>query len=159
MTVERFSDFELRVDWKVAPGGNSGIFYLVPDEEARLSWDLGLEMQVLDDERHRDGQLEKRRAGDLYDLVASSQRVTRPAGQWNEARIRVEGDRLKHWLNGVLVVDIIRGTPEWDTALADSKHAGVAGFGTARAGHITLQDHGDPVWYRDVKILELEGTD
>ena len=156
MTVERFSSFELRVEWKVAPGGNSGIFYLVPDEEARLSWDLGLEMQVLDDERHGDGQLEKRRAGDLYDLVASTQRVTRPAGQWNEARIRVEGGRLRHWLNDALVVDITRGTPEWDAALAASKHAGVSGFGTAESGHITLQDHGDPVWYRNVKILELD---
>jgi cytochrome c551/c552 len=158
MTRDRFSDFELRIDWKVAPGGNSGIFYAVPDEEATLSWDLGLEMQVLDDAGHADGQKPKRRAGDLYDLVASDPGISRPAGVWNEARIRVEGDRLRHWLNGELVVDITRGTREWDDAVANSKHAGVEGFGMAREGHITLQDHGDPVWYRNIKVLDLRDS-
>jgi len=152
MTKERFADFELSLDWKITAGGNSGIFYLVPDEEAPLSWETGLEMQVLDDDRHADGQITRRRAGDLYDLAAGRRRAVRPVGEWNTARIRVTGDRIEHWLNGEKTVDITRGTPEWDRAIAASKFAGVDGFGLARRGHIALQDHGDVVWYRNIKL-------
>jgi cytochrome c len=152
MTKRRFGDFELSIDWKIEPGGNSGIFYLVADSNARLGWTLAPEMQVLDDERHADGQREKRRAGDLYDVVASVRRMARPAGEWNQARIRVQGPRIEHWLNGEKVVEIDRGSIEWNRAIANSKHAGVEGFGLAREGHILLQDHGDAVWYRNIKI-------
>lgn len=155
MTKERFSDFELSLEWRVAPGGNSGIFYLVPDETAKLGWTYSLEMQVLDDAAHPDGSKDKRRAGDLYDVVASRSRMSRPAGEWNEARIRVEGDRIEHWLNGERVVSIERGSPEWIRAVANSKHAAVEGFGTARSGHILFQDHGNAVWYRSIKIRAL----
>ncbi|MAG33137.1 MAG: hypothetical protein CL908_19840 [Deltaproteobacteria bacterium] len=157
MTKERFANFELSIDWKVTAGGNSGIFYLVPNEEASLSWAYGLEMQVLDDARHSDGRLEKRRAGDLYDVVASTTRPVRPAGEWNTARIRVAGGRIEHWLNGEKVIGIDRYSPEWDRAIADSKHADVEGYGLARRGHIVLQDHGDVVWYRNIKIRRLGG--
>ena len=155
MTRERFENFELSIDWKISAGGNSGIFYLVPDEEAPLAWDYGLEMQVLDDARHSDGQLERRRAGDLYDLKASTRRVARPVGEWNTVRIRVEGDTIRHSMNGEGIVEITRGSPEWDRAIAASKFSGVDGFGLARRGHITLQDHGDVVWYRNIKIREI----
>lgn len=155
MTTERFGDFELRIDWKVSPGANSGIFYVVPDESTRLSWTRALEMQVLDDARHADGQQPKRRAGDLYDIVASASRFSRPAGEWNRARIRVEGPRIEHWLNGKKVLEIVRGSGEWERALSDSKHAGVEGYGQAREGHILLQDHGDVVWYRNIKVRRL----
>ncbi len=156
MTVERFGDFELAVDWRIGEGGNSGIFYLVPDESTTLSWDLALEMQVLDDDGHADGGIERHRAGDLYDLQSLARGAARPVGEWNTARIRVEGDRIRHWLNDVPIVDIVRGSPEWDAALAASKFDGTRGFGRAERGHITLQDHGDPVWFRNVKLLPLE---
>lgn len=155
MTERRFGDFELRIEWKISPGGNSGIFYLVPDESTPLAWDLGLEMQVLDNEGHRDGGIEKHRAGDLYDLQASATEPVRPVGEWNEVRIRVEGPRLRHWLNDELIVDVSRDGPEWAAMLAESKFADTPGFGAARAGHIVLQDHGDPVWYRNIRVREL----
>lgn len=155
MTKERFGDFELSIDWRISPGGNSGIFYLVPDESSSLAWDLGLEMQVLDDDGHSDGQIDHRRAGNLYDLQALARDVARPVGEWNTARIRVRGDHLEHWLNGHRLVDIRRGSPEWQDAIATSKFADNDKFGMATRGHITLQDHGDLVWYRNVKIREL----
>ena len=156
MTVERFGDFELRIDWRISEGGNSGIFYLVPDESTTLSWDLALEMQVLDDAGHMDGEIERHRAGDLYDLQSLARNAARPVGEWNTARIRVEGDRVRHWLNDVLLADLVRGSREWDAALAASKFDGTEGFGEALRGHIALQDHGDPVWFRNVKLLPLD---
>jgi cytochrome c551/c552 len=155
MSKQRFRNFELSIEWRIEPGGNSGIFYAVPDETDRLAWTRGLEMQVLDDARHADGRLAQRRAGDLYDLATSERRVVRAAGEWNRARIRVEGARIEHWLNGVRVVSVERGTPEWERALAASKFADTPGFGAAREGHIVLQDHGDAVWYRNIKLRRL----
>ncbi|MEE8165966.1 MAG: DUF1080 domain-containing protein, partial [Myxococcota bacterium] len=159
MTRERFSDFELSIDWKISSGGNSGIFYLVPDEEASLAWTYGLEMQVLDDDRHSDGKIEMHRAGDLYDLKASTRRAAKPVGDWNTARIRVEGNHIEHWLNGEKVVEITRGSTEWKRAHDASKFADTEGHGLAKSGHITFQDHGDVVWYRNIKIRELPTGD
>ena len=156
MTRERFADFELRIDWRISEGGNSGIFYAIPNEDTPLSWDYALEMQVLDDATHYDGEIDRHRAGDLYDLQSLSRNAARPVGEWNTARIRVEGPRVRHWLNDQLVADLVRGSPEWNAALAASKFEGKEGFGLAREGHIALQDHGDLVWYRNVKILPLE---
>jgi hypothetical protein len=154
MTRERFERFELSVDWKLSPGGNSGIFYLLPAGDP--PWQKrGLEMQVLDDAGHADGKIETHRNGDLYDLIASSSRPARPVGEWNTARIVVDGDHIEHWLNGVRVVEFTRSGPAWDALVAQSKFAERAGFGAARSGHILLQDHGDPVWYRNLKLREL----
>ena len=159
MTKERFGDFELSIDWRISPGGNSGIFYLVPDEQSPLSWDRGLEMQVLDDAGHSDGQIERHRAGDLYDLQSLARDAARPVGEWNTARIRVEGDHIEHWLNDQKLADIIRSSPEWNRALEASKFADIKGYGMTERGHITLQDHGDLVGYRNIKIRELAGDD
>lgn len=155
ISVETFERFELSIDWKLSPGGNSGIFYLVPDDTTSAWEKLGVEMQVLDDARHADGEIETHRNGDLYDLVASSSRPARPVGEWNTARIVVDGAHVEHWLNGVKLLAYERGGPEWEELVAGSKFAGRDGYGTARRGHIVLQDHGDPVWYRNIKLREL----
>lgn len=155
MSVERFERFELALEWKISPGGNSGIFYLVPTD-ADPPWEKrGLEMQVLDDAGHADGATPTHRNGDLYDLVASARRPARPVGEWNAARIVVDGDRIEHWLNGEKVVEVIRRGPAWEALVAASKFADRPGYGAARAGHILLQDHGDPVWFRSIKLRVL----
>ncbi|MBK7949092.1 MAG: DUF1080 domain-containing protein [Deltaproteobacteria bacterium] len=87
--------------------------------------------------------------------MASARRMAKPAGEWNQARIRVEGPHVEHWLNGEKIVDIVRRSPEWARAVAASKHADVEGFGMAREGHILLQDHGDAVGYRKLEIRRL----
>lgn len=155
MTIDKFGDFELQIDWQIAPGGNSGVFYAIPDESGYLTWTYGLEMQLLDDDRHADGKIDKHRAGDLYDLQASPVRAARPPGAWNRSRIRVENNRIQQWLNGQQTVDIVRGSKAWNEAFAASKFADTENYGLAPEGHIALQDHGDRVLFRNIKILEL----
>ncbi len=152
---EAFRDFELSLEWKISENGNSGIFYLVKDEQAKNPWVTGLEMQVLHNEGHKDGQIATHRAGDLYDLVAAQPETVKGPGEWNRVRIRVKDNRIEHWLNDVKVVSVVRGSSEWDALIAQSKFADWEGFGTAETGYIVLQDHGDPVWYRNIRIREL----
>jgi cytochrome c len=152
---EKFRDFELSLQWKISSGGNSGIFYLVKDETENVSWRTGLEMQVLDNDGHVDGKFQTHRAGDLYDLVAADPETVRPPGEWNDVLLRVKDNRIEHWLNGVKVVSIERGTPHWDQLVAASKFSDMPGYGKADAGYIALQDHGDPVWYRNIRVRAL----
>ncbi len=152
---EKFSDFELSLEWKIAENGNSGIFYLVKDETENVPWRTGIEMQVLHNEGHADGKIETHRAGDLYDLIAADPVTVRPPGEWNEVRIRIEKNHIEHWLNGEKVVSITRGSDDWNALVAASKFADMPGFGKSDAGYIVLQDHGDPVWYRNIKVRNL----
>ena len=152
---EKFRDFELSLQWKIAPGGNSGIFYLVRDETENASWRTGIVMQVLDNEGHSDGRIRTHRAGDLYDLIAADPETVRPPGEWNDVLIRVKDNRIEHWLNGVKVVSVERASAEWNALVAASKFADMPGYGQADAGYIVLQDHGDPVWYRNIRVREL----
>lgn len=155
MTRDTYGDFELQLEWRVQEAGNSGIMYRVTEAE-RAPWLTGLEMQVLDDELHADGQVPSHRAGALYDLVVPPEDVVRPVGEWNEARIEVRGNRVRQWLNGHLTADVEIGSDDWNARLAASKFAEVPSFASAREGHIALQDHGDPVWYRDIRVRRLD---
>ncbi len=151
-----YADFELQIEWKIAPCGNSGIIYRsVESDKYQYAWQTGPEMQVLDNECHPDAKIEKHRAGDLYDLVAVSEETVKPVGEWNAVRLVVQGSRVEHWLNGVKVVDIEMGTDQWRKMLANSKWKDFPDFSTAREGHIVLQDHGDPVWFRNIKIRRI----
>ena len=112
-------------------------------------------MQVLDNEGHNDGRIETHRAGDLYDLIAASPETVRPPGEWNDVLLRVKDNRIEHWLNGQMVVSVSRGSAEWNALVAASKFADMPGFGKSDEGYIVLQDHGEPVWYRNIRVREL----
>ncbi len=159
MTDATFGDFELTWEWKVTPGANSGVKYNVSEEISLQSSNraaLGFEYQVLDDDRHPDGKLVKHRTGDLYDLIAANeQKHVKPVGEWNQSRLVYRGTHGEHWLNGAKVVDYDLGTARMDSALKASKYKSIAGFGDRRRGHLVLQDHGDEVYFRSLKLREL----
>lgn len=163
MTEQAFGDYELAFDWKVSPRGNSGVKYNVSEEMSIAnpprSAALGFEYQVLDDQGHPDaraGAGGNRTSAGLYDLIApSADKPIRPVGEWNHGRIVFRGNHGEHWLNGVKVAEYDLGTPRMNALLAASKYATIPGFADRRRGHIVLQDHNDAVWYRNIKIREL----
>jgi hypothetical protein len=154
ITNEKYGNFELALEWKVAPGGNSGIFYRV-GEDSDYAWRTGLEMQVLDDARHPDGRSPLTSAGSLYAIYPAPRGVVRPAGEWNAVRIVVNGHHIEHWLNGVKVVEAELGSPDWEARVKQSKFATMPGYGRTATGYIGLQDHGDRVAYRNIRIRIL----
>lgn len=154
MTVEQFSDFELRLQWKISPGGNSGIFFRV-DASQTVPWNSAPEMQVLDDDRHLDGQNPKTSAGANYALHPRARDTLRPVGAWNDVRIIARASHVEYWLNGYKVVEYEIGSEDWKQRVAESKFRDMPLFGKVARGHILLQDHGDVVWYRNIRIREL----
>ncbi len=154
VTEETYADFELELEWRIAAGGNSGVFFRVGDD-AQHVWQTGPEMQVLDNDGHVDGRNPLTSAGSNYALHAPPRDVTRPLGLWNEARLLVRGPHVEHWLNGEKIVEYELWTPEWKALVAASKFAGMPGYGQLKTGRIALQDHGDRVEFRNVKIRRL----
>ena len=156
MTRQQFGDFDLELDWKIAEGGNSGIIYRVGEEQPS-SYNTGPEMQVIDNERHADAKIPSHRAGALYDLIVPPEGISKPAGEWNHSRLRVEGNHIQQWLNGTVTADIVMGTPEWNRVLQASKFRTMPAFATHPRGYIALQDHGgDRVWFRNIRIRPLD---
>ena len=161
MTVETFENFELVLEWKVAPGANSGIKYNVSEDMSMSAPPrhaaLGFEYQIIDDDAHPDAQLgPNRTSAALYDLIGpSSRKQLRPVGEFNEARLVFRGGHGEHWLNGAKVLEFDLASDEFAALLAASKYASIEGFADRRAGHIVLQDHGDDIWFRSIKIREL----
>ena len=153
ITEAQFGDFELSIDWRVGPGGNSGIFYRAAEGE-ELVYHSAPEMQVLDDEGHRDGRDPITSAGSNYGLHAAPRGVVRPAGRWNEARILVRGAHVEHWLNGTKVVEYELRSDEWAEVVRNSKFSEWPAYGQADRGHIGLQEHGDRVLFRNEKRRE-----
>jgi len=151
MTVEEFGDFELKLEWKISPGGNSGIFFRVSEKREAI-WHTGPEMQVLDNKGHKDGEDPLTSAGSDYALHAPSRDVTREVGLYNEVKILVKKNHVEHWLNGVKVVEYEIGDSEWQMMVSKTKFGKLPDYGRYRKGHIVLQDHGDLVWYRNIKI-------
>lgn len=154
ITRDQYGDFELELEWKVAPGGNSGIMYRVTEADSQ-TYRTGPEMQVLDDARHRDGGSRLTSAGAAYGLYPAPEGVVKPAGEWNQVRLVLRGAQVEHWLNGQKVVEYELGSPDWEAKVKASKFVEWPGYGRAQRGHIALQDHGDTVSFRNIRIREL----
>jgi len=157
ITDEEFENFDLQVEWKVSKNANSGIFFMIHEDKKKFNWpwETGPEMQVLDNEGHPDAKIAKHRAGDLYDLVACSKETVKPYGEWNLAGIKLLNGKLDLYLNGVNVVSTSLWDDNWKKMVANSKWKSHPSFATYRKGHIGLQDHGDEVCYRNIKIRRL----
>ncbi len=160
ITRDKFSDFELSVDFKITPGANSGIkIFVDPEINKGEGSAIGAEFQVLDDERHPDAKLGRdgnRTIGSLYDMIpAPATKRVYPVGKWNNARILSEGKHVTFWLNGVKTVEFERGSKEWRDTVAASKYSKWPAFGELPEGHILLQDHGNTVSYRNVMIRDF----
>ena len=154
ITREKYGDFELKLEWKIAPGGNSGIIYLV-SEDFDQTWNTGPEMQVLDDAKHRDGKDPKTSAGALYGLIAPVNKSLKPVGKWNKVRLVVHNGHVEHRLNGKKILEYDLGSDQLKQLIAISKFKDFPRFAQNREGYVALQYHGDEVWYRKIKIRSL----
>jgi Domain of Unknown Function (DUF1080) len=154
MTVDQYGDFELRLDWRISEGGNSGIMFRVMPE-GEETWHSGPEMQVLDNARHKDGANPLTSAGSNYAVHGPVRDMTKPVGQWNTVRLIARGNHVEHWLNDVKVVEYELFSPDWEKRVQASKFAKIPPYGRAKRGHIAIQDHGNLVWYRNIKIKPL----
>ena len=159
VTRDQYDNFELELEWKISEGGNSGIMFRV-SEEYDYPWRTGPEFQVLDDSGHVDAnEGGDRLAGANYDMHEPSERVTKVVGEWNVVRIVVTGAQVEHWMNGVQIVSYELWSDDWKERRAGSKWIDMPSYGMLETGHISLQDHGDPVWYRNIRIRRLSVAD
>ncbi len=159
-TIEEFEDFEFSLEFKCSAGANSGIMYRVADGKD-FPWRTGPEFQLLDDEKHADGKDPKHRVGSLYDLIAPPPAapgggLLAPAEKWHSARVRISNGLLTHFLNGVKTAECRIDGQEWKDMIAHSKFKDMAGFGMEKKGHIALQDHGDEVSFRNIRVRDLK---
>lgn len=152
-----YENFHLKLDWKIAKDGNSGIIFYVHEDTTKYkyAWMTGPEMQVLDNAGHPDSKIQKHRAGDLYDLISVSKETVKPAGEWNQAEVIANKGALEFMLNGTSVVKTTMWDEGWKKMIAASKFKEFPGFGTYQKGKLMLQDHGNTVWYRNIKIKKL----
>lgn len=157
VTNDTYGDFDLKLQWKISKGGNSGILFYVQEDTTKYkeTYFTGPEMQVLDNNGHPDAKIIKHRAGDLYDLITSKPETVKPVGEWNDVEVRSQDSTLTFWLNGTQVVTTKLWDDNWKKMVANSKFKQWPDFGTFKQGHIALQNHGNEVWFRNIEIKKL----
>ena len=159
MTKNTYQDFELKFEWKISEGGNSGVKYNLIEEVSTKDGSiiaLGYEYQVLDDDKHSDNLNPTHRAGSLYDMIEGKGKVLKPVGEFNTARIIFNNNHIEHWLNGERIVEADTDTPEFEKLFQKSKYHNLHNFTIHKNAHIKLQDHGNDCWYRNIKIKVLK---
>ncbi|HZB25856.1 MAG TPA: DUF1080 domain-containing protein [Vicinamibacterales bacterium] len=156
ITEGTYDNFELAFEWKVSPGGNSGVKYFVLEDQNSA---IGHEYQIIDDAKHADAKIgAHRQTAAFYDVLPAEKRPVKPAGEFNESRVVVNGRNVEHYLNGTRVLQYELSSPALLAAVEKSKFKGIERFGRPQKGHILLQDHGDRVWYRSVRIRAAAPT-
>lgn len=156
VTDKEYENYELMLEWKITPGGNSGIIFGVHEDPAfHATYETGIEMQVLDNKGAEDNKKANHLAGSLYDMQAPAKDVAKPAGEWNLVKLRKQNGHLTFWLNKVKIVDVQMGSPEWQALVENSKFKTWKNFGAYPKGHLALQDHGHTVAFRAITIEEL----
>ena len=157
-TKGEFENFDLKLEWKIAPKGNSGIIFYVHEDTTKYNWcwETGPEMQILDNIEASDNKKENHLAGTLYDLLGKAEKSKpNPVGEWNQVEIICLNGKLDLYLNGENIVSTVLFDDYWKAMVAESKFRTMKGFGTYKRGHIALQDHGYGVWFRNIKIKKL----
>jgi hypothetical protein len=156
ITDDEFDNFDLKLQWKIDTGGNSGVlFYVHEDPKIKDTYNSGPEMQVLDNARHEDAKIKTHRAGDLYDLISCSKETAKPALQWNQVEVVSNKGSLDLFVNGTKVIHTTMWDDNWKKMIAKSKFKEWPVFGTFQKGHFALQDHGYRVWFKDIMIKKL----
>ena len=151
ITREKYGAFELELEFKISPGGNSGVMYHVTEDNEK-SWHSGPEIQIIDNQKGKDGQ----KTGWLYQLYMTDVDATNPAGQWNQLRIVISPKKCEHHVNGTKYFEYVKGGDDWNKRVAASKFSKQDSFGLAKSGHICLQDHGNEVAFRNIRVRRIE---
>jgi hypothetical protein len=152
ITTDKYAAFELSLEYNISPGGNSGLMYHV-SEDGRVAWHTGPEIQIQD---VASAAKDPQKSGWLYQLYRSEKDTTRPAGEWNQLRLLITPEKCATWMNGELYYEYVKGSKDWDERVAKSKFASQPNFGKPTTGHICLQDHGNPIRFRNIKIRVIE---
>jgi hypothetical protein len=158
ITAEKYRDFELTLEWKIPKGGNGGIFFHVAEEGGDQAYFTGPEVQILDNANHKDGAVPEKSAGSNYALHAPVRDLTKPVGEWNSVRLIVHGPHVEQWLNGVKAVEYELWSPDWEARVKASKFKDMPKYGREKTGYIALQDHGNKVEFRNIKVRVLKDS-